>query len=303
MPSPALACVVLSLRNQPGLVAAVRSLAEQDEPVEVVVVDSGGAAAGGGRAGATLAAAGLAVPAVERTEVLLPGAARNAGVAATAAPWVAFLAADCRAEPGWAAARLAAHRGGHAAVASAIVNPYRRNLFAWAAQASLFAARMPGTPPAARLLYGGSYARHLFARLGGFREDVEGGEDSDFNRRLAEAGIPLHWAPGVRTAHDHPRRLGALLADHHRRGRRTAASLGRLSGAGAGWVARQALARVRRTLPLAWRSAAPAERPWIAAAAPLVVLAAAAYAAGAAAEGRRARRAAVETRVETGGPP
>ena len=47
--------------------------------------------------------------------------ARNAGVVATSAPFVAFLAADCVAQPGWAAARLAhrfgAHRGrGHTGV-------------------------------------------------------------------------------------------------------------------------------------------------------------------------------------------
>ena len=291
MAPPSLACVVLSLRCQPGLVGAVRSLLDQGEPVEVVVVDSGlGRDEDGGVSGAAAAAleaAGSRVPVVARPEVLLPGAARNAGVAATSAPWVAFLAADCRAEPGWVAARLAAHRAGHAAVASAVVNPYRRNLCAWAMQASLFAARMPGTPAGARLLYGGSYARELFARHGPFREDVEGGEDSDFNQRLAAAGVTLHWDPRVRTAHDHPRRLGPLLADHRRRGRRTAESLGRLSGAGAGWVARRVLARVRHTLPLAWRSAEPAERPWIAAAAPLVVLAAIAYAAGALSAARR----------------
>ncbi|HEX2164362.1 MAG TPA: glycosyl transferase family A, partial [Thermoanaerobaculia bacterium] len=84
MQPPSLACVVLSLRNQAGVVDAVGSLLAQEEPVEVVVVDSGG-----GGAAATLAAAGLAVPAVERREVLLPGAARNAGIAATTAPFVA----------------------------------------------------------------------------------------------------------------------------------------------------------------------------------------------------------------------
>ncbi|HEX6202809.1 MAG TPA: glycosyltransferase [Thermoanaerobaculia bacterium] len=290
-PSPSLAVVVLSLRNQAGLGAAVRSLLGQGEPLELVVVDSGG---GGGAA--ALAAAGVPVPVIEHREVLLPGAARNAGIAATSAPWVAFLAADCRAEPGWAAARRAAHAAGHAAVASAVVNPYRRNLCAWAMQASLFAARMPGTPPEHRLLYGASYRRDLFDRCGLFREDLEGGEDSDFHQRLGHRGIAIAWEPRVRTAHDHPRSLGALLADHHRRGRRTAASLERLSHARAPWVARRVLVRVRHTLPLAWRSAAPGERRWIAAAAPLVVLAAAAYAAGALSAPRPAAASAEATR-------
>ncbi|HYH47235.1 MAG TPA: glycosyltransferase family A protein, partial [Thermoanaerobaculia bacterium] len=94
--APDLACVVLALGNPPELAAAVRSLLDQGEPMEVVVVNS----AGGGAA-ATLAAAGLAVPVIERPERLLPGAARNLGIAATRAPFVAFLAADCWAEPGW----------------------------------------------------------------------------------------------------------------------------------------------------------------------------------------------------------
>jgi hypothetical protein len=145
---------------------------------------------------------------------------------------------------------------------------------------------MPGTPPAARLLYGASYRRDLFTRFGPFREDLAGGEDSDFNDRLRHGGVALHWEPRVQTAHDHPRRLPALLADHYRRGRRTAESLERLTGVRAGWVARRVLARVRHTVPLAWRAAEAAERPWMVAAAPLVALAAVAYALGAATAAR-----------------
>jgi hypothetical protein len=38
------------------------------------------------------------------------GSARNIGIKATRAPYVAFLASDCRATQGWARKRLAAHR-------------------------------------------------------------------------------------------------------------------------------------------------------------------------------------------------
>lgn len=270
-PLPELACVVLALGNPPELAGAVRSLLEQSEPVEAVVVNSGGG-------GAAAALPGVTV--VEREERLLPGAARNLGIAATRAPWVAFLAADCRAEPGWAAARLRAHRAGAAAVASAVTNPDRGNLAAWASYVALFARRMPGTPPGEALRYGVSYARELLARLGPFREDLRGGEDTEFHQRF-ESRVPIAWEPAVRTAHRHPRSLSALFSDQYRRGARSARSWDRLQGPRPREVAANALSRLPGSWKLAWRSAEPGDRPWIAAAGLLLPAAALAYALGA----------------------
>ena len=273
---PDLACAVLSLGSPPELLDAVRSLLAQSEPVEIVVVSS----AGGGAASA-LAAAGLDVPVIERTERLFPGAARNLGIASTRAPYLAFLAADCWAEPGWAAARLRSHRAGAAAVASAVTNPYRRNLAAWASYVALFSRRMPGAPSAEALLYGASYDRSLFERFGRFREDLRGGEDTDFHQRLTAGGVSIAWEPAGRTAHRHPRRLGALLVDQYRRGARSATAWTRLQAWRPREVAANALHRVPDGVGRAWRSAGPGERPWIAAASLLLPAAALAYAAGA----------------------
>lgn len=275
MSAPDLACVVLGLGNPPELPDAVRSLLTQSEPVEVVVVNS----AGGGAATA-LAAAGLDVPVIERVERLLPGAVRNLGIAATRAPFIAFLAADCWAEPGWAAARLRAHGAGAAAVASAVTNPYRRNLAAWASYVALFSPRMPGVPPGEALRYGASYARSLFERFGPFREDLRGGEDTDFHQRL-DGEVTIAWEPAVRTAHRHPRRLTTLLADQYRRGARSATAWTRLQQYRPTEVASNALRRVPEGLKRAWRAAEPGERPWIAAASLLLPVSALAYAAGA----------------------
>jgi glycosyltransferase involved in cell wall biosynthesis len=226
-----------------------------------------------------LAREGLAVPLVERAERLFAGAARNLGIAATRAPFVSFLAADCLAEPGWAAARLAAHRGGDQAVASAVTNPYGSNLAAWASYVALFAHRMPGTDERLALRYGASYARSLFERFGWFREDLRSGEDTEFHRRLE--GVEVAWHPGVRTAHRHPQRVAALFADQFRRGARSVAAWERLAGPSRTTVAATALRRLPRSLATAWHGALPSERRWIAAASLLLPAAALAYAAGA----------------------
>lgn len=273
---PELACAVLAVGNPSGLPVAVRSLLSQSEPVEVVVVNSGG-----GEAAEALLAAGLSVPVIETADRLLPGGARNRGLAATRAPFVAFLAADCRAEPGWAAARLAAHRRGERAVASAVTNPYRGNLAAWASYVVLFSRRMPGVPPAEALLYGASYERSLFERFGPFREDLRAGEDTEFHQRLAAAGVPIAWEPAVRTAHRHPLRVSRLLGDQYRRGARMAAASEHLAGPPPWRVAGNSFTRLAGDARRAWNAAAPGERRYVAAAAFLLPAAALSYAAGA----------------------
>lgn len=267
--------MVLGLGNPPELPAAVRSLLGQAVPVEVVVVNSGG-----GGTSESLSAAGLDVTVIEIPERLLPGAARNRGIAATRAPFVAFLAADCLAEPGWAEARLRAHRAGEPAVASAVTNPFRSSLAAWASYVALFSRRMPGAPPADALRYGVSYERALFDRFGLFREDLRSGEDTEFHQRMA-GEVDIAWEPAVRTAHRHPRRVAALLADQYRRGARMSASWGRLQGPRPRQVAADALRRLPPDVKRAWRSADRRDRPWIAVAILLLPAAALAYAAGA----------------------
>lgn len=265
----------MAVGNPPALIAAVRSLLEQSEPVEVAVVNSGG-----GGAAAALVEAGFHVKVIEIAERVLPGAARNRGIAATTAHYVSFLAADCMAEPEWAAARLRAHGGGAVAVASAVTNPFTTNVSAWTSYIALFHRRMPGVPPPHALLYGVSYARSLFEDHGFFREDMRGGEDTDFHQRLSVGGVVIVWEPGARTAHRHPTRLFDLLRDQFRRGARSALAWERLRGPAPIRVATNAFQRLPSSARLAWRAVTPGERKWVAAAAVLLPLAAMAYAAG-----------------------
>jgi glycosyltransferase involved in cell wall biosynthesis len=287
-----LACVILSFQNEPGLAAAVQSILTQAPSVEIVVVNSGG-----GDAIATLRSAGIDVPVIHCEQRLCPGAARNLGVDATRAPYVAFLAGDCMAMPDWIAARLRSHRSGALAVASAVVNANPRNCCAWASYILSYVHRMPGTPSGKASRYGVSYARVLFDRFGRFRPDLRAGEDTEFNSRFTGI-VPIEWAPRVRTAHRHPVDLGSLLRDQYVRGRRFIHVLDQLEKRGNNElyvvtrgdrrdrasptrIARSALRRIPATLRDAWLWSDAGLRPFVLGASPLILPAAAAYALGA----------------------
>jgi len=216
-----LACVVMSLGCEPGLVGAVQSLLGQSEDIEIVVVNSAG-----GEPAAVLAAAGLTVPVVNRPERLFPGAVRNLGIEHTTAPYVAFLEADCLAQPGWAAGRLREHRSGVPAVACALTNAYPDSLSAWAALLLFHAGRSPVAPAKMRLLYGLSLDRTVFEQYGEFREDLRAAEDTEFRERLA-GEVQIVWAGDVVSAHRYPTRFSNLVSEAFRRGRLLAVLLGR----------------------------------------------------------------------------
>lgn len=213
--SPELAVVVLAVGAPKETVTAVRSLLNQSPPVEIVVVNSGG-----GDMGRRLREAGIDVKVVERAERLYVGAARNLGIEATRATYVAFLASDCRATPGWARQRLKAHREGHLAVGSAVANSNPGNPFAWAHHFSLWPRRLP-TLKENGLAFGASYHRWLFKKYGMFRPDLRTAEDSEFHYRLRKDHEPV-WRPQVRTIHANPTGFFTLLRDQYQRGSRAA---------------------------------------------------------------------------------
>lgn len=273
---PALACVVLGYRDPPDLVRAVASLVEQEPRPEIVVVNSGG-----GDPARRLQAHGLDVPVLTREERLQVGAARNVGVAATRAPYVGFLAADCVARPGWVRGRLRAHQRGALAVSSAVLNASPRNPYACLAHMLLYSQRLPGTPADEAIHYGLSYARTLFDGFGLFREDLPTREDTDFNERLRGV-VPITWAPDVQVTTRHPTTLRALLADEHVRARRAARTLADLTGLPHGRIlAGHGLTRVPRSWQRAWRALDDSGRRGLIRALPALPLASAAYGLGA----------------------
>jgi hypothetical protein len=268
---PELAVVVLSVGAPPELRAAIDSLLRQTEPLEIVVVNSGG-----GRLADVLADR-PAIRTIEVPELLWPGAARNVGIRATQAPWVAFLASDLVAAPDWATQRLALHRAGKASVASAVSNAQTGNLFAWAAHVTLHARRMAGLPRRKAHRYGASYARSLFERYGLFREDLRIGEDTEFHRRMRRRDRPV-WAPQVVASHRYTQSWRELIADQQVRGERWAVHWPTpLRGT---WLTR-GLERYAGTLPLALRAARGRDRWMVLAASPIVLAACLAYERGA----------------------
>lgn len=271
-----LAVVVLAVGALPELPAAVASLLAQSERLEIVLVRS--------------ATSEVETPAwvpktVQelRSPLLLPtGAARNRGVSATSAPWVAFLAGDSRALPGWAAGRLEAHRAGAPAVAAAVVNDSPSSLVAWAGSIALHHRRWPRVPAHEASLYGCSYARSALSRVGGFRDDLAVGEDTELHTRLAGAGLLATWSPAVRATHPYATRFAELMRDQARRGRNAARAWLDLGESGrAVEIARRPLTRAARALRFSMRYAEPADRLCVALAAPLVALAARSYSRGA----------------------
>jgi len=221
---PELAVVVIGFRAPAEMVAAVRSVLDQNTPLEIVAVNSGG-----GNAEALLRNAGIDVSVIEVEGRLFAGGARNVGISATQAPFVAFLAGDCLARPRWAEVRLEHHRQGAVAVASAILNSHPRHLVACAAHLVTYMRRLPGLSAEKALRYGVSFDRKLFDRYGLFDEHMMSGEDTDFLARLPEAMRPV-WDPRILTVHRNETSLFSLLADQYRRGRRYGAYLRSVAG-------------------------------------------------------------------------
>lgn len=221
--APAVSVVVMGYRNRRTIREAVASVLEQklDGELELIVVTSGG-----DDSAALVRESFPDVHVIESAERLLPGGARNAGIAAAHGQIVAFLAADCEAAPGWLANRLAAHRAGNRAVAAAVAPAPPLTRSAWAAHFLLFPARLPGGTgqqvnyPDDRA-HGISYERSLLEELGPFPEASRIGEDTDMARRLRDAGVPVWFEPSSAILHRGPRRVTQLVRDQFRRGYRS----------------------------------------------------------------------------------
>lgn len=157
-----------------------------------------------------------------------PAAARNTGLAATTAPFVAFVDSDCRAHPDDLVA-LAAHLadpevGATAARVRSACRPASSALDRFAASRSPLdlGERSAEVRPNARVSYVPATVllvrRDAIDAVGGFDEDLRYGEDVDLVWRLADAGWSVRYDAAVHVLHDEPATWRALLARRHRYG-------------------------------------------------------------------------------------
>ncbi len=209
-----LAVVVLAFRAPAALRAAVASVCAQEPGAEIVVVNSGGVSP------RRLLAPHLdRIRLIEVAEPLFVGAIRNIGVDASTAPFVAFLAADCIARPGWVAQRLALHRAGAEAVSSPVIPHRPRNPISRAANALMHRRRRRDTPDAEVSHYGVSYARPALVRTGYFPPGLRVSEDTVFNGWLRQTAV-FRYGRNVVTLHRYPTGPLELLRDARARGAR-----------------------------------------------------------------------------------
>lgn len=243
-----------------GLAAALASV---HEVREVVVVDDGSGPAAAARIAAIATRLGARV--VRRPEPGGPAAARRTGMAATSAPLLAFVDADCAPPAGWVEALLP-HFGAPqvAAVAPRVTGPpaaglrgrfeqTRSPLDRGAVPGLVRPGTRTGFVPAAALLA----RRDAVEAVGSFAPDLRVGEDVDLVWRLAAAGWQVRYDPTVTATHPARDGLRAWLGQRYRYGT-SAARLarrhpGRLAAAAVPW----------QTAP--WAAAAAAGR-WRAAA-------------------------------------
>ncbi len=190
--------------------ACLHSLSLQTRrPEAVVVVDSAN-----DDAVVAVARAFDGARVVRSARALLPGAARNLGADHSQTPLLAFLDADCVADPEWLEAAAAAIQDGAQIVGGAVLDLHPWHPIAAADNLLQFVDSSPDRPagstdhlPACSLALG----RADFEALDRFREDVPAGEDVELVAHAVAAwGARVRFAPAMRVRHAGRRSLAAF---------------------------------------------------------------------------------------------
>ncbi|MFL6238326.1 MAG: glycosyltransferase [Actinomycetes bacterium] len=197
--------IVVCTRDRPQLLTDLLPalLLEQQDGAEVVIVDS---ASRGAETRALVTATGLPYLRCDQ-----PGAshARNAGLAATAAPVVLFTDDDCRPQPGWGPALCAAFEDDEVGFATGRVMPGAGEGRAMSPMIAEAPRRWTATDDVDAMGHGASMGcrRSALEGVGGFDEVLGAGgplhasEDKDVFWRLLRAGWVGSYVPSAVVEH------------------------------------------------------------------------------------------------------
>jgi glycosyltransferase involved in cell wall biosynthesis len=198
---PIAVSVIIACYNARRTIAdCLRSLeAQVDAPsFEVIVVDSSD-----DRTRELIKESFPSVRLIELPRRVLPGNARNLGVAASRGAILAFTDADCTADPRWVSEIAKAHRRAAPLIGGIIDNRGKDSLLAWAFYFCDLAAWMPGTPEGeiADLATGCmTLKRWAWDACGPFLENVYG-SDTALSWKLRELGHRPFFDPAIKVSH------------------------------------------------------------------------------------------------------
>jgi len=217
--SNSISVVIPSHGHDPHLMDVLDALHRQTvTPAEIIVAHSGT-----DDPSALIAGRYRGVDVLHSDERWYPGAARNAGAAASSSRWIAFIDSDILVSPDWLrnfARAIADAECTAVAFCGAIDCAAGADYWAWCSWwiacgtvHSYNAPRTMMTGPGGNMVL----SRDWFTKLHGFQEDLFAAEDSDLHARLHLMGGRLQFVPAARTAHVFPngsdylfKRLGAL---------------------------------------------------------------------------------------------
>lgn len=214
-PAPLRISVVIPHLNQPEMLGrCLASLAAGSrQPDEVIVVDNGSREM-------PMAACAAHEGALKALRLLLeptpgPGPARNCGVAASTGNVLAFIDADCLADPGWLAAAETALADPEAAILGgdvriAVRDPARLTMIE--AYESEYAYRMDRYIAREGFTGTGNLVvrREVLEAVGPFR-GLEVAEDRDWGQRATRMGYRIRFVPGMRVYHPARGSFASLL--------------------------------------------------------------------------------------------
>jgi GT2 family glycosyltransferase len=190
---PFVSVVVTTRNEEQHLGLLLESLALQEPPFEVVLVD----AVSRDRTVEIAEAFGARHPGLLRI-VRRPcsrGGGRNLGVAAARADYVAFIDGDCIADSGWLAHLRTAL--GPTSIVAGLTRTVGKPKFGALERVELFQGGYDVTFPSCNLLY----PKALFERLGGFDTTFITAEDIDLNLRAVRQGTTIRYEPEAIVLH------------------------------------------------------------------------------------------------------